>query len=291
MSATPPAPRLCALLTCFNRRETTLACLQALQDNRQHAAFALRAWLVDDGSSDGTAAAVRARFAWVHVHEHRGAPLFWCRGMHMALAGALAEGHDHYLLLNDDTVLDADAVARLLTCHTALLAQGLALVVGSTRDSDTGAVTYGGERRPSRWRPTRFVRQAPADAALPVDSFDGNVVLLPAAVVARVGNLDPHFEHAMGDLDYGLRASALGVGLWLAPGFLGRCSHNPVRGSFHDTTLALRLRWRHMLSRKGLPWRSWLHFTRRHAGPLWPLFFAWPYLRLLVQGALAPLRR
>ena len=33
-------------------------------------------------------------------------------------------------------------------------------------------------------------------------------------------------------------------------------------------------------SRKGLPFRSWLHFTRRHGGLLWPLFFAWPYAKL-----------
>jgi hypothetical protein len=41
-----------------------------------------------------------------------------------------------------------------------------------------------------------------------------------------------------------------------------------------------------MMTRKGLPWRSWLVLTRRHAGPLWPLHFASPYLKVVVQGLL-----
>jgi hypothetical protein len=39
-----------------------------------------------------------------------------------------------------------------------------------------------------------------------------------------------------------------------------------------------------MMHRKGLPWRSWLHFTRRHMGWNWPLYFAWPYAKLCAQA-------
>lgn len=43
--------------------------------------------------------------------------------------------------------------------------------------------------------------------------------------------------------------------------------------------------------RKGLPWRSWLIFTRRHTGVMWPLYFAWPYAKLLVVSPFTAARR
>lgn len=278
--------RLQVLLTCFNRREVTLASLRALHISLLHAGVTPAAVLVDDGSTDGTGQAVREAFDWVQVVEHKGEPLFWCRGMHRALAEAARQGADCCLLLNDDTVLLPDAVARLLACERELHAAQRApsVVVGSTRTAQGGALTYGGQRQ-GRWpRLTTFTRLQPAASPQRIDTFNGNIVLLPAGVVARVGNLDAAFEHAMGDTDYGLRARRAGVPVWLAPGFHGTCCHNPVAGTFNDRRLPLRQRWRAMLGRKGLPWRSWLHFTRRHAGLLWPLYFAWPYARVVVTG-------
>jgi GT2 family glycosyltransferase len=285
-------PRLCVLLTCFNRRANTLACLQALQDNSDLKGVELSAVLVDDGSRDGTATEVRERFSWARVIVNDGPPLFWCRGMHRALAEASKESYDFYLLLNDDTLLATDAIARLLACAQELrLNTGHPLlVVGSTNDAITGVQTYGGQRQVSMTRPTTFKRVPPTDAPQRLDTFNGNVVLLPADVVAKVGNLDSAFEHAMGDIDYGLRARRAGVELWLAPGYHGSCSNNPASGTFNDASQGPRSRWRHMLSRKGLPWRSWLHFTRRHCGLLWPVYFVWPYARTMTSAFLKTLR-
>ena len=282
------ATRLCILLTCFNRVEQTLACLQAVQASTGLEGVELNAVLLDDGSRDGTADAVRARFPWVMVLTNGGPPLFWCRGMHRAFATAIAQGHDHYLLLNDDTILLPDALARLLACAAGLRAQSPeavpVLVVGSTQDASSGHHTYGGERMPAPQRPTTFKLLTPSVEPQSIDTFNGNIVLLPADVVALVGTVDPVYEHAMGDIDYGLRARAAGVAQWLAPGYHGTCSNNPVDNTFSDPALAWRKRWAHILSRKGLPWRSWLHFTRRHTGWRWPLFFMWPYVRLVAQG-------
>ncbi len=280
--------RVCALLTTFNRRETTLACLRALAASARQAQVSLTALVVDDASRDGTADAVRAAFGgWASVIEGDG-DLFWCRGMHRAFEAALAVGHEHYLWLNDDTMLDADAVRRLLDCHARLAGRSAAplIVVGATVDPVTRRPTYGGERIVSRWRPLRIASVPPSGAPQRCDSMTGNIVLVSAAAAARAGNLDPAFEHAMGDTDYALRARAEGVEIWLAPGVLGTCSDNDPRGGYRDRALPLRARWRLMQSRKGLPWRSWLRFARRHGGPLWPIWFAGPYCRLVVTGLL-----
>lgn len=276
-------PRLCALLTCFNRREQTLVSLAALEVSAERAAVDVHAVLVDDASTDSTAAAVRERFPWVQVVAAEG-DLYWCRGMHRAYAEALPQGHDYYLWLNDDTVLAADALSRLLACHSQLQPSGPVILVGSTRGTDGRFTTYGGERRRSWW-PTTFGKVEPLTAEpVQVDTFDGNIVLMGRVAAVQAGNLDPRFEHAMGDIDYGLRANRGGIGTWLAPGWHGVCDHNPVRGTYLDASLPWRRRWTLMLGRKGLPPRSWMHFNRQHAGLLWPATFSWPYMRLIVQA-------
>ena len=283
---------MCALLTCFNRRETTLECLRALGASQCRELVDLWAVLVDDGSNDGTAQAVRAEFPWVEVVTSSG-NLFWCRGMHLAFETALRTGFDHYLWLNDDTMLWPDALARLLACEAQLRlhTDEPVIVVGSTADPVSGVCTYGGNRRPWRLRPFSVERVVPTADAQRCDTLTGNIVLIPARAAQRVGNLDPAFEHAMGDTDYGLRARCCGVELWVAPQMHGSCADNPPAGTYLDASLPLAIRWRRMLHRKGLPWRSWLVFTRRHTGVLWPLYFVWPYAKLVVASFLAASRR
>lgn len=282
--------RLCALLTCFNRRDKTLACLCALAASAGLADVQLHAVLVDDGSTDGTAEAVAGEFDWVRVVRVNAAEgaLFWCRGMHRAFATALETGFDHYLWLNDDTMLAPDALARMLSTSLMLRSREAAavIVVGSTVDEATGAVTYGGERRPSRWRPLRIERLQPRAEPQRCDSMTGNIVLIAADVALRVGNVDPVFEHSMGDTDYALRARRSGVQVWIDGGTHGTCSDNSPAGTWCDASQPLRARWRDMMTRKGLPWRSWLVLTRRHAGPLWLIHFASPYVKVIVQGLL-----
>jgi GT2 family glycosyltransferase len=290
MNALPTLPArrsVCALLTCFDRREKTLACLAALEASAGVESCELHAVLVDDGSRDGSAAAVRERFPWVQVIEAEG-DLYWCRGMHRAFGQAQAWDHDFYLWLNDDTLLDRDAVARLLACHDDLRARlGRPLIVaGSTRDGGSGKLTYGGESQASGWRRLRFALVAPQAEPVRVDTFNGNIVLVSAAAAAIVGNLDPTYEHAMGDTDYGLRAGRLGVPSWLATGTHGLCEHNSQAGTYRDHELPWRRRWTLMLGRKGLPPRSWWQFTRRHGGPLWPALLLWPYTRVIASRLL-----
>lgn len=39
-----------------------------------------------------------------------------------------------------------------------------------------------------------------------IDSFNGNIVLIPLSVFNILGFNDNYFTHSFGDLDYGLRA-------------------------------------------------------------------------------------
>jgi GT2 family glycosyltransferase len=277
--------RIIAVLTSFNRREATLTCLRALAISARSAQIDLRAVLVDDASTDGTAGAVRAEFEWVEVIEGAG-DLFWNRGMHIGFGRALADTPDYFLWLNDDTDLCQDAVGRLIGQSERLVAQSgrPVIVVGSTVDGWNGQLSYGGAVARSRLHRFSYRRVWDESTPVPCETMNGNCVLIPFEVALRVGNLDPVYEHAMGDTDYALRAREAGFGIFVAAGVIGHCSGNTDQGSFIDGSLSWRRRWQLMLGRKGLPVRSWLHFTRRHGGWMWPVYFAWPYAKLALSG-------
>jgi GT2 family glycosyltransferase len=264
---------LLGLLTSHERRDHTLAALEALfsQDPQGHE---VRAILVDAGSTDGTAAAVEAAFPATEVIRV-GRDIFWNQGMRVALDRARDADPDQYLWLNDDTTLDDRALEILLRTEREMRRRTSAggAVVGTTRDPVTGVPTYGGVRRRQRWRPMLFDLVAPGETPRWAETMHGNCVLIPRDVVAAVGNLEARYTHAMGDLDYGLRIRSAGMEVWVAPGTVGTCARNPTPAR------SSRAELRHLASPKGLPPREWALFVRRWAGPLWPIYFASPYVR------------
>jgi GT2 family glycosyltransferase/glycosyltransferase involved in cell wall biosynthesis len=270
-----------ALLTCHNRREHTLVCLESLRATAIPG-ITIDVHLVDDASNDGTAEAVAAAYPDVEITRGSG-DLFWGGGMRLAFTRAVPARPDYLLWLNDDVALDADALERLLVTYAALCAerQPLSVVVGSTRDPQTGATTYGGVRRTSRLRRMAFALVAPTDTPQSCDTMNGNVVLIPRSVYSVMGNMDERFTHAGGDTDYGLRARSAGCQVFLAPGHVGTCSVNPRAGTFRDETLSRRERLRRVTSPKGLPIAEWAALCRRHGGPLWPVLALSPYVRII----------
>lgn len=280
--------RIAAVLTCHNRRSQTLACLRSLQAQASERAR-LDAYVVDDGSTDGTSAAVQEEFPEATVLRGDGS-LFWNRGMAVGLERAAQNDYDFYLWVNDDTRLDNDAVSILLDTAEWVTAHrdAPAIVVGSTRDPETGVLTYGGRARPPGIRRTRFERVQPGDTPRQTETMNGNISLVPRSVTARIGHIDPHFHHKWGDEDYGLRARTAGCELWLTPGTIGECARNtPVVYGGGD----VRREWRRLTSIKEFHPADWATFTRRWAGPAWPLFFVSPYLRNGLRIAAGPLRR
>src|SRR2546428_12204763 len=105
-------------------------------------------FLLDGGSTDGTAKAGSGRFPWVRLIGGDGT-LYWAGGMRKAMAAALAEAFALYLWLNDDTSLFPDSIARLAATLSQLQRGGERpiLVVGSTRNPETQELSYGGFRQ------------------------------------------------------------------------------------------------------------------------------------------------
>lgn len=276
-----------AILTSFNRKAYTLECLRRLEVAAQRADVVLDAVLVDDASTDGTAPAVAAAFPWVTLERGDGS-LYWNRGMHRAQAIAMRHEVDFVLWINDDTLLTDDALVNLIQTYEILRARlgQPAIVVGATAERTTGKLTYGGSVALSKWRPFTYRKVWSATEPIECEAMNGNLVLLPTEITSVVGDIDPYFEHAMGDIDYALRARKAGYRVFVAPGYVGHCSNNPRTGTFLDRSLPFAVRWKKMMSRKGLPPRSWLHLTRKHGGLVWPIYFIWPYFKMTMDGVL-----
>lgn len=277
--------RIAALIACHNRKAKTLACLAALFQNSLPEEYSLEVFLVDDGSTDGTEQAVRRHYPQVNVIRGDGS-LYWNGGMRMAFAAAMDKDFYYYLWLNDDTLLYPTALNSLIVTSCELQAKHgkSVIVVGSTQEANDGRLTYGGVIRPNRWKTLFFKLVTPKDVPIECETMNGNCVLIPRAIAKVVGNLEKEFAHAMGDLDYGLRARYAGFSVWVMAGFAGTCFRNAVSGSFNDASLPVAVRLRKMMQPKGLPPSSWRIFTQRHAGVLWPILWLWPYAKVVLKG-------
>ncbi len=266
------------LMTCHNRRDTTLACLKALY--RQNLPFEV--YLTDDGSTDGTSEAVRANYPKVKILQGDG-NLFWGGGTRLAFAEALKADYNYYVWLNDDSILKSNALQVLLETYQELKQRGSpnSIVVGSMKDSTTGKTSYGGHIRNS-WRPLKFKILQSSEEIQECETINGNLVLIPRSVAAIVGNIDKAFRHQVGDFDYGLRARKLGCHLYVAPGHLGTCSRNIIQGTWLDINLSFKQRLQKFKFKGSSLLRpdSWL-YARRHGGLLWLLYWITPYVQLI----------
>ncbi|HZP59520.1 MAG TPA: glycosyltransferase family 2 protein [Opitutaceae bacterium] len=257
--------RAAFIIPVHNRRETTLACLRLL------AADGVPAWaeiyVVDDGSSDGTGAAVQAAFPAVHVLTGTG-QWWWTGATEQGMRAAYADGAEFIFWLNDDTTPRPGACARLLATAEATGA----VVTGQCFVPPDGPLVYGGLRRHGvGLRMIEIAGDEPAE----VDAACGNFVCLPRAVVSGIGFPDGrHLPHAHGDTDYTLRARAAGHRVLVEPRAGAEARPNALRNyaSWLLSEITVGQIWRSLGQQRSYAYAPaharWLmrHFGLRGAG-------------------------
>lgn len=250
------------LLTCYNRKEKTLRALEHL-----FAAAAklpdrsIKVFLTDAASPDGTAAAVREKFPEVNIIA-ASSDTFWCGGMRMAWDAAAKndEKFDAYLWLNDDTMLDENALEILLSDSAST--GDKAIICGTVCDEKLPGkpVTYGGYIIGNGQVIT------PDGTLQHCDLINGNVVLVPGEVFDKIGNLDAAFSHGIGDFDYGLRAKEAGIPVFISSKIIGSCERDHGVPGYRCRSNSLAKRWHILHSPKGgKPKEFWL-YNYRHFG-------------------------
>ena len=92
--------KIAILLTVFNRKETTLFCLNSLFKQKIKSNVNFEVFLVDDGSTDGTSNEISIKFPDVNLIKSDG-NLFWNGGMRLAWENAIAKEKYDFLHFNN----------------------------------------------------------------------------------------------------------------------------------------------------------------------------------------------
>jgi len=288
---------MAVVLPAHNRRTLTLRALRSLARTRR-IGLELRVIVVEDGSTDGTAEAVRAAFPQVEVLPGDGS-LFYAGGTNAGLRAALEAEAEYIVAANDDSIFDFGALEGLLACaraHPRTVVGALLLSWAEPHRvfqvAPVWDTWFGG------WRGS-----APLDAwnlprsAFEVQSLAGNCLLLPAAALREVGLLDARsFPQHGGDLDLCARLRRAGWRLAVAPGARVFCQPNSppslsavgwrarFRALVHERTYPLNLRVQFLVRWRTAPSRLAglaafaifvVRFALRGLGPFgrWP---DWP---------------
>jgi len=268
---------IAALITVHNRREKTLQCLRNLFSQNLPDGYTLDVFLTDDGCTDGTGDAVKKQFPEVNI-IHGSGNLFWNRGMYLAWKNAAQKkDYDFYLWLNDDTFLITDAISKLL--HTSEDKINKAIIVGTTcAFNDDKKLTYGGRIKNGE---IVFAEKEPVLC----NYFNGNIVLIPREVYQKAGTNNPVFRHALGDFDYGLRASALGIESFVSPGISGQCDEHDKLAAWCNPNQPFKKRWKSFRSPAGQNPEEFFIFGKRHYGLYQACFHYFTnYLRVFCPG-------
>lgn len=266
--------RTAVLITCHNRCDKTIACLDALFKSKLNPQFLFEVFLVDDGSIDGTDILVKKHFASVNVINGNG-KLYWNRGMLLAWETAVkAQDFDFFLWLNDDTILHYNAFNLMLS--QALIWDKKRIIVGTTCSVHSGKFTYGGYR---------FYNDEliPNGTWQDCDYFNGNIVLIPNFIFQKVGFLDKRFRHALGDFDFGMRARKLGYVHLSSPEYFGICERHEKEPQWRNPDLSLKKRFKNLYSPLGKnPMEAFIS-DHRHHGILNAIYhFITLHIRVLV---------
>lgn len=255
--------KIAVLLATFNRKDKTLACLKNLWEQELPEGVQLEAFITDDASADGTAEAVQRQYPQVHLYPGNG-NLYWAGGMRRSWEAATETNPDFYLLLNDDTFIIKDAIKRLLLSFNNYSKKSMRAVicVGRTKDPDSGNVSYGGRKLFSKRRLQSYLIPD-VQEEVECDTGEGNIMLVPKAVVEKIGMLSDRYTHTFADIDYTLRAKKAGFKVVVPPGVMGDCKNDHGK-SWKSPDSSLTERLEYLFSPKGLAYKDYMYFMRQH---------------------------
>lgn len=235
-------PSVAIIIVSWNVRELLRRCLDSVERSLAGGAIAHQIIVVDNASADGTPALIRAEFPAARLIEP-GANLGFAAGNNVALAAlGLGVGSwglaptpnsqppapDYVMLLNPDTEVVGDAIARLVA---ELEARPELVAVGPRLRYGDGDVQPSRRRFPTRmtllWESTPLERiwpgnpwaaryrcaDLPDDIAQPVGWLVGAALLVRSEAICAAGLLDERFFMYSEELEWEYRLQlAAGAG-------------------------------------------------------------------------------
>jgi GT2 family glycosyltransferase len=228
-------PRIAIIIVCYNGIDDTVECLQSVRQLTYPNFFTV---VVDNASSDGTAAVVREQFpeATLLVNpENRG----YTGGNQTGVRYAIQQGVDLLFLLNPDTTLAPDALECLLAtwdAHPNLGALGPLMLLYDQPER----VWSAGGLLDGRGQVTHSLQGQPLPERRDFEScafVSGCGLLLSRSVFERVGFFDERFFLYFEEAD--LCARIRKAGFEVGTAFGARLWHKVSRSTGKDSPLTL----------------------------------------------------
>ena len=210
-------PHVCTVVLNWNRREDTLDCLASLErmSYTNHQVI-----VVDNASSDGSTEAIAAAHPAVNVIQ-TGANLGYAEGNNVGLQEALKRGADHVLVLNNDTVADAQMLTHLVAALEADEATGAAGPTIYFHEAPDTIWSAGGR---FDWRLGKPVLRGLKErdtgqfaTVSEVDYLPGSAILIRREALAQVGDFESRYFMYYEDNEWCFRARRRGFAVVHVP--------------------------------------------------------------------------
>lgn len=249
------------ILTCFNRKNKTLKCLESLEAQKFNEKIDI--YICDDCSTDGTAEEIKKKYPAVKLVKGTG-HCYWTRGMYRALSAAVKVGYDYYLMVNDDVEFYPTMLQTMFDMYRN--SKEHIGVVGATQSAITGEKTYGGVNIKKKFARVVYI---PVDMDATVrycDVANWNCFLIDSEIMNSVGLIDKKYEHGIADFDYCLMMKKKGYRVKVALNYVGTCERNSNDNTCWDRRLSVKHRIKKLLAPNGQPIKSQWHFFWKHFG-------------------------
>lgn len=211
-----------------NRKNITLLCLKSLS-RLPTDKCEIHTIIVDDGSTDGTADAIRKQFPEVEIVAGNG-ELWFTEGTNVGIRAALKRNPDYVMLINDDAVFDADFLNHMVETaekHPRSVIGSLLLLWDQPHKLFQVAPVWntwlGGWRH---WY-SQTVWTVP-DRPWRVDLIVGNCLLVPVKAFDEAGLMNSKRYPNFGDAEFTPRLKRMGWQLLIEPRARVFCQPNTV---------------------------------------------------------------
>ncbi len=201
----------------WNQKEETLRCLAELIKVKVKG-YKLEIVLIDNGSKDGTARAVKKNFPKIYCFINK-ANCGFAAGVNKGLRHALRDKQMEYvLLLNNDTFLNKTFLFQLI--KTARSSNGVGIVAPSLKHYQKDELFFGMEGKlnlKTGKAKHRNIKKIKSKELIEAGFVSGCCMLIKREVVEKIGFFDKRYFLYLEDVDYCLRAKKAGYRIVLDP--------------------------------------------------------------------------
>jgi GT2 family glycosyltransferase len=212
-------PTVAIVVLTWNQRDLTLDCLASLAE-LDYPANRLRITVVDNGSVDGTAQAIREPYPSVTVLENDD-NLGFAEGNNIGICHALQSAADYVMLLNNDTAVDPSMLNELLAVTESDPTVGIVGPKMLYFDQPDVIWCAGNQLGWGRGESIRLQAEQPDEGLeerpKDVDFITACAICLRRQVIEQIGLLDPRFFIYYEETDWCMRARAAGWRILYVP--------------------------------------------------------------------------